>query len=57
MNEQELKLKLINKLSECISLLSESDDYGGYSAEYIVDRYICEIYSDNWKVENNVSMD
>ena len=57
MNEQELKLKLINKLSECISLLSESDDYGGYSAEYIVDRYICEIYSDTWKVESNVSVD
>lgn len=57
MNEQELKLKLINKLSECISLLSESDDHGGYYAEYIVDRYICEIYRDNWKVENNVSMD
>lgn len=57
MSEQELKLKLINKLSECISLLSENDGYGGYSAEYIVDRYIGEVYMDNWKVESNVSVD
>ena len=42
----ELNKKLINKLSECITMLSDE-----YDAEYIIDRYLWEIVnSDEYKI-------
>jgi hypothetical protein len=42
MTQVEINNKLIKELAECISLLVDND-YGGYTAEYIIDRYLSPI--------------
>ena len=39
--EQELRLQLIKELAECIALLSDGEY--AYTADYIVDRYLWNI--------------
>lgn len=40
----ELNKKLINKLSECIEMLSQED---AYDADYIINRYLFDIVDSN----------
>lgn len=40
----ELNKKLINKLSECIEMLSQED---AYEAEYVINRYLFDIVDSN----------
>ena len=46
----EKQMELIKELSECIALLS--DEEGGYTAEYIIERYLQPIVMgmDDWNV-------
>lgn len=40
----ELNKKLINKLSECIEMLSQED---AYDADYVINRYLFDIVDSN----------
>ena len=44
-NKQELRLQLIKELAECIALLT--DEEYTYSVDYIVNRYLWDICTNN----------